>query len=152
MRFLCTYEMILHMSFFLLDFINLFILQSSRWENKNTPERPSEKSIILTVSAETYQLKVEAQLTKQRKKGIARLNLCSKILMYKQHTFISLFKASIYHSAGSLGYGSLKIFFILLGLEVFFAGGVKIDSASIIENRISIPVFNDCWGYGREVL
>ena len=96
MRFLCTYEMILHMSFFLLDFINLFILQSSRWENKNTPERPSEKSIILTVSAETYQLKVEAQSTKQCKNGIARLNLCSKILMYKQHTFISLFKASIY--------------------------------------------------------
>jgi hypothetical protein len=25
MRFLCTYEMILHMSFFFLDFINLFI-------------------------------------------------------------------------------------------------------------------------------
>jgi hypothetical protein len=79
MRFLCSYEMILHMSFFLLDFINLF-LRSLRWKKKNTPERPSEKSIILTVTAETYQLKAEAQSTKQRKNGIARLNLCSKIL------------------------------------------------------------------------
>ena len=63
-------------------------------KNKNTPERPSEKSIILIVSAETYQLKVEAQSTKQRKNGISRLNLCSKILIYKQPA--SLFKASIY--------------------------------------------------------